>query len=109
MPRVRIEPAGVVLDLEPGETLFVAARRLGARWPNICGGNGLCRTCWFEVIEGDNNLSPVEAHEASGLRLLVPTLETGRTVRLACQARIQGEMVVRKLGVRAAPSDADPS
>jgi 2Fe-2S ferredoxin len=100
MATVKVEPAGVHLEVKAGETVFQAAVRRGVRWPNVCGGNGLCRTCWFEIVEGEENLAPVEEREAAALRLLAPTLGPARPVRLACQARICGDVTVRKPGVR---------
>lgn len=103
MPTVSVQPTGVLLAVNCGETVFQAAARLGVKWPNVCGGKGLCRTCWFEIVEGAQNVAPIQDPEAAALRLLLPTLETARPVRLACQAAIWGDVVVRKPGVRPAP------
>jgi class 3 adenylate cyclase/hemoglobin-like flavoprotein len=58
-----------------------------------CGGHGLCTTCRVRVINGLNNLSPPT--------LLEKELSIGRnwdpTVRLACQARIQGDVTIKRL------------
>ena len=104
MATVNVQPAGVLLDVEFGETVFSAATRHGVKWPNVCGGNGLCRTCWFEIVEGERNVAPIKDREAAGLRLLLPTLVAARPVRLACQAGICGDVTIRKPGVR--PSEA---
>lgn len=97
---VRVEPAGIDLDVESGETVMGAAVRAGYRWPTVCGGQGTCRTCFFEVIDGAANLSPVAALEREGLDSLGPA-PGGAERRLACQARVTGWTVtVRKRGVR---------
>lgn len=108
MPRLRVEPSGLELDVEPGDTAFQAAARVGATWPNVCGGQGLCRTCWFEVLSGEEHLAPAQTREVEALRLLAPTLGTSRPVRLACQAAILGDLIVRKMGVRPPAGDAEP-
>ncbi|MCB0631559.1 MAG: 2Fe-2S iron-sulfur cluster binding domain-containing protein [Lewinella sp.] len=58
-----------------------------------CGGNGRCTTCRVRVIEGHQNLSArtmVERNTAH-LRRWDPA------VRLACQCRVKGDVVVQRL------------
>jgi ferredoxin, 2Fe-2S len=100
MPVVRVEPAGIELDVSDGETVLAAARRVGLAWRSMCGGFAQCRTCYFTSTEPDA-FSVVEPLEAAAVKLLAPTLgETLGVVRLACQARVMGNAVVRKVGVR---------
>jgi ferredoxin len=95
---VLVRPAQVRLDPQPGETVFAAARRLGYRWPTVCGGNGTCRTCVMVVEAGRENCSPIEQWEAEGLDALKEAHDGVH--RLACQTRVTGDVVVTKRGVK---------
>lgn len=96
-----MEPSGVSFEVEPGETVFVAAARHGYRWPTVCGGLGTCRSCVMTVVEGGQACSAIGPWEAEGLDEIGassgPALQ-----RLACQTRINGPVRVRKPGVRLA-------
>jgi ferredoxin, 2Fe-2S len=96
--RVAVRPSGAEIEVLDGEDVFSAARRLGYRWPTVCGGKGTCRTCFLEVDEGAENCSPVGPHEREGIQALRQPVD-GRT-RLACQLRIVGPVTVTKRGVR---------
>ena len=79
-----------------------AAQALGYYWPTTCGGEGRCTTCACDVLEGARLLSEMGKAERATLvdERGVGVLATG--VRLACQARVNGEgaVVIRKPGVR---------
>lgn len=102
---VRVEPAGIVIDVGPSETLMAAAVRAGYRWPSICGGLADCGICVMEVVEAPGEQSE-PASELEALRLAtVPErlLYPQATLRLACQFRPGGsDAVVHKRGVRPA-------
>jgi ferredoxin len=95
---VLVQPSGVRLDPEPGETVFRAAGRQGYRWPTICGGNGTCRTCVLVVESGAEHCAPIEDLEAEGLDALKEAKDGVH--RLACQLRVTGDVVVTKRGVK---------
>ncbi|MFW0153049.1 2Fe-2S iron-sulfur cluster-binding protein [Mycobacterium sp. smrl_JER01] len=97
---VGVEPRGIVVEVNEGETIMAAAERSGYRWPTLCHGDGTCSICWVEVTEGAEQLSAIEDNERETLELLSPRLRATRTVRLACQARVNGDVTVRKPGVR---------
>lgn len=97
---VRVEPAGLEFDVDVSETIMQAAFRHGYRWPTVCGGEGQCRACFVEVLDGGDRLGPVGRLEADGIRILVASGEDRETVRLACQAQVRGAVTVRKHGVR---------
>jgi ferredoxin, 2Fe-2S len=97
---VRVEPAGLEFDVGASETMMQAALRHGYRWPTVCGGEGQCRACFVEVLDGQDRLCPVGRLEAEGIRVLVASGEDPATVRLACQARVRGAVTVHKHGVR---------
>jgi ferredoxin len=101
---VTVQPNGVRLDPEPGETVFLAAARQGYRWPTVCGGLGTCRTCLMVVDEGRENCSPIGDLEAEGLDALKEPKDGVR--RLACQTRVSGDVLVTKRGVKPIPAEA---
>jgi len=98
---VRVEPAGVDLDVAPGETVMAAAVRIGYRWPTVCGGLAQCGVCVLRVVEGDG-LPPPSAVESARLES-VPERRTDPDARwrLACQLQVVTPgLVVHKRGVR---------
>lgn len=58
-----------------------------------CGGNGRCTTCRVRVLEGAQNLTPPTEAEAS----LAKSRGWDETTRLACQARVTGDVSVTRL------------
>jgi len=107
MPSVTVRPLNVRFDAPEGETIMGAAQSAGYYWPTTCGGEGRCTTCLCVVIEGMEHLSPRGRSESKVL-----TEERGQAVlqqplRLACQARVYGDVLVEKPGVRL-PLDTSP-
>lgn len=104
---VRVEPLGVVIEVEAGESLMAAAERAGYTWPTICKGNAQCNRCVVRVLDG-GGLEPYSAVELAGLRAVRwRGREEDHGERLACQLRAVGPAVVEQRGVRvreAAPS-----
>ncbi len=100
--RVHVEPAGADIDVGDGESVMHAAERQGYRWPTVCHGQAICTTCFFEVVEGAENLAPVQPLERAALSQSPLTQLAAGHVRLACQARVTGPVTVRKRGVRPA-------
>ena len=99
--KVEVEPSRVAFDINADETIIQAAWRNGYTWPTICGGEGTCKTCVFHILEGEENLSPIEPWEDTGLRSLAESLPNqGQGFRLACQARVIADIRLRKIGVR---------
>lgn len=96
---VRVEPAGLELEVAEGETVMAAAERSGYRWPTICKGMATCRTCVLKVLDGVDYLVPPGPTERSALAEL-PAAQQRPNVRLACQLEVRGPVVVEKRGVR---------
>lgn len=96
---MRVEPSGHAFGAADGETVMAAAGRHGYRWPTLCQGDGTCTVCWMEVVDGPGHLAPVGDRERAALRAFPARLCAG-AVRLACQARVHGDVVVHKQGVR---------
>ncbi len=102
MPRITIQPLGRVIDAEDGDTLMGAAHEAGLYWPTTCGGQGICTSCACKIEAGAENLEPMGRSERQTLaqELGEAAVTSGRT-RLACQARLHGDVAVQKPGVRA--------
>jgi 2Fe-2S ferredoxin len=101
MPVVRVEPLGVAIEVDDGETLMAAAERLGYRWPTICHGQAECTVCFVVVEQGADHFAPAGPRELAALENVAGrSLYEGRALRLACQARPTGDAVVFKRGVR---------
>lgn len=100
----RIDPAGIDIEIRPGETLIQAAWRAGYYWPTLCFAMGTCTACQCEIVEGQHLLSPRTESETSLLNDLNKRVRRGnpRRVRLACQVTVSGDIRVRKPGVKVA-------
>jgi len=108
MPTVTVEPAGLTLEVRPGETVFEAAQRAEVAWPTICYGQTRCTACALTLVTGHENTDAPEAEERNVLRQLLARRRgwSSRDTRLACRLRISGDITVQKKGVRAADADA---
>lgn len=57
-------------------------------WMHACGGKGKCTTCRVTVVEGEENFLPLTSAERKYRE--IGALPPGQ--RLACQARIRGNV-----------------
>jgi 2Fe-2S ferredoxin len=90
MPTVTFEPAHVATDAASGETLFELARRAGVPVETACVGKGTCGLCRVKVRAGEAALSPLGPVERKHLgNVYFITKE-----RLACQARVSGDVTI---------------
>ena len=98
---MRVLPDKLVIEAEDGQTIMDAAHELGLYWPTTCGGDGICTTCACTVEDGIDNLEPMGRSERKTLaeERSAEILDSGK-VRLACQARVHGDVTVTKRGVR---------
>ena len=100
MPRIRVEPLGIEVEAPAGETIMDAVCAHGYFWPVGCARNGECTNCAMDVISGVGRLSPMGRYERQNLiRQRGPRAVDDPRLRLACQARVQGDIVVYKRGV----------
>ncbi len=84
--QLTIEPLGVVLDVEDGQTLLDAALRQGVYLPHACG-HGLCGTCKVQVCDGE-----VDHGAANPFALMDFERDDGKT--LACCATLQSDATI---------------
>ena len=102
MPWIRVEPNGIRFECEAGLTVLEAANAAGYYWPEGCSRNGECTNCAMRVIAGIGRLSAMGRYERANL-----IRQRGRAaiedprLRLACQAHVEGDIVVTKRGVEA--------
>ncbi|MGC9018916.1 MAG: ASKHA domain-containing protein [Candidatus Bipolaricaulaceae bacterium] len=83
--RVLFLPQGKEAWVPVGSTLLSAASSVGLALQNICGGEGICGRCRVMVREGQVETSPT---------LLLSPEEVKAGYVLACQAKVQGDVVV---------------
>jgi 2Fe-2S ferredoxin len=93
MPRVTfLHPEGRSGEVEMNTSLLEAAKALGFPLNHDCGGNASCTTCRVEVQAGHEQLSEIDFDEQD---LLDREALSEPWHRLACQARVLGDVVVR--------------
>jgi len=100
MPRIRVEPLGIQIESALGETVLDAVNAGGYFWPVGCAKNGECTNCAMEVVSGIGRLSKMGRFERQNLvrQRGAASIEDPR-LRLACQARVEGDVVLFKRGV----------
>lgn len=73
---------------EAGKTILDAARELGLYIDSQCNGRGKCGRCRIRVVEG--KAGPFTQEESEFISLT----DKGLGYRLACMARVAGDMTV---------------
>jgi len=101
VPRIRVEPLNIEFEASKQETVMEAANAAGYWWPAGCNRNGECTNCAMDVLSGVGRLSKMGRFERTNLvrQRGLTSIEDPR-LRLACQARVEGDVVLYKLGVR---------
>jgi uncharacterized 2Fe-2S/4Fe-4S cluster protein (DUF4445 family) len=85
---IEFQPIGRRWPCSKSISILEAARDAGLQLVADCGGAGTCGRCRVKVVEG--RVSPPTSEES--LLLSAADLDSG--VRLACQARVLGDLVV---------------
>jgi len=86
-------PDQQTVESSNAETLLDAAQRADIPITHVCQGNGRCSTCRVQIVEGQENVSPPSNTE----KLIAVQMGFGETIRLACQAKVTGDVKVRRL------------
>lgn len=89
--RVSFE-GGAAGEVAAGQTLLQAAQQLGLDLDHYCGGTCSCGTCRVEILDGAGALSPISPRES----MVLGDSRARAGDRLACQARVQGPVRVRR-------------
>jgi uncharacterized 2Fe-2S/4Fe-4S cluster protein (DUF4445 family) len=84
------QPSGRRGKVPVGETLLEASRRLGVDIESLCGEKMLCGKCRVRIEEGGENLTEFQEEEGK----FIPPAERREGLRLACAARIRGDVLV---------------
>ena len=84
--QLTIDPLGITIDVEEGQTLLDAALRQGIYIPHACG-HGLCGTCKVQVCNGE-----VEHGPANPFALMDFERDEGKT--LACCATLLSDATI---------------
>ena len=84
---------GTIAVCAPGHTLLEISRAYRIPHMSVCGGRARCSTCRTLIVSGLENLGPQTEAE----NLLLRKLNAAPGVRLACQARVNGDAQVRPL------------
>jgi len=101
MPTIRVLPQEILIEAREGQTIMEAAWASGLYWPTTCGGQGICTSCACVVEEGADRLDEMGRGERKTLEEeRGPAALASGKLRLACQARVSGDVVVTKAGVR---------
>jgi len=101
---ITLAPDGESCEVAEGTTLQQALGLLGVEITAPCGGEGTCGKCRVQVLGGE--VDPVHPEE----RALLTQEELAAGIRLACRARVQGQVEIsvpastRTSAIRVLPS-----
>ena len=90
MPRIAVHGTDRILDAPEGTSLLSAIQASAVPIATACGGQATCGQCRLWVRAGGQNLTPIVAVEMTHLGNVMKI--TGQ--RLACQARLCGDVTV---------------
>lgn len=92
--RVEYRCADQVLDIpDLDQTILeISVARKIPHWRE-CGGHGKCSTCRVRVLDGAANLTPRTRSELE----LAKARKWDDTIRLACQARVRGNVTIERV------------
>ena len=90
MPSVTFQPAGTRVDCAEGDSVFEVGRRAGIGISTACVGKATCGLCRVKLLAGEDAVSPLNAAEKRHLGNVYFLTK----VRLACQTRVHGDVVV---------------
>ncbi|NKB35636.1 MAG: 2Fe-2S iron-sulfur cluster binding domain-containing protein [Gammaproteobacteria bacterium] len=94
MPSIEFLSDNKKIDAEQGESILQAALRAGISHTHVCGGKARCTTCRVLIIDDtDGHLSPRCDRE----KLLADKFGFSSNIRLACQAKVTGDVKTRRL------------
>ncbi|MBL8295802.1 MAG: 2Fe-2S iron-sulfur cluster binding domain-containing protein, partial [Bryobacterales bacterium] len=85
MCRVHLEPLGATVEVAPNQDLADVLFPYGVEFP--CGGTGRCRGCRVRVVQG-------EVAVTAEMRRAFSASELAAGWRLACRARIEGDVTL---------------
>ena len=88
MPTVNVVNRNQTFEVRPGRTVLTGAQDADVRWRSYCGGQALCGTCCMLLVDGELEApSDIERYFIEGWGY-------HPNYRLACQARMNGDVSV---------------
>jgi ferredoxin len=91
MPNVLINPSGELIEL-PHNSILTALEEVQKKGISFGCRSGACGACLIEILEGIPSLTKADNME----RMFLVTLGySEECYRLACQCRLQGDIVIR--------------
>src|ERR1700731_4480824 len=93
MPKVTYFHETSFEDVPEGQTLLDLSIRHRIPHLHQCGGYGRCTTCRVQILDGLSNVSPRGEVERKG----ASRRGWDEFTRLACQTRVEGDVVIRRL------------
>ncbi len=92
MPKVRFLPLDIEVEVKEGTPVLDAALDNNIKIDHNCGGNCACSTCHIIVEKGFESLDEMSEDEEDMLDEAEGLTDTSR---LACQAKVTEDLVVR--------------
>ncbi len=92
MPKVRFLPLVVEVEVKEGTPVLDAALDNNIKIDHNCGGNCACSTCHIVVEQGFDSLNEMSEDEEDMLDEAEGLTDTSR---LACQAKVTRDLIVR--------------
>ncbi len=89
MPKVTFKPDNLTVEVEAGSMLIDVVEDSNASLLFGCR-QALCGTCIMTVVEGAENLNPIEEDE----KITLDGHEAKPGQRLGCQCSVNGDVVV---------------
>lgn len=90
MPIIRFVKNYPEIQVEKGDFLMASLLSAGLPVASSCNGDGVCAKCRITIVEGMENLSPLNAVET----ILRDRLKIPRGVRISCQTQVNGDILV---------------
>lgn len=81
------------IDCSEDSTILKATLAAGINHTHVCGGQAKCSTCRVSIMEGIENCNPRNYAE----QLIADKLNFPEKIRLACQAKINGNISMRRM------------
>ncbi len=82
-----------IITTFPGNSILEISRQAGIPHMSVCGGRARCSTCRTLILSGKENLQAKTGAESK----LLDRLNAEDSIRLACQARVTGNVSLRPL------------
>ncbi len=92
MPKIQFLPKDVTIEVKEGTSILDAALENNIHINHNCGGNCACSTCHVIIESGFDTLNEVSEDEEDMLDEAEGLTDTSR---LACQAIITKDLIVR--------------